>query len=241
MIVPEIPFERVAGRVQRLWSPTERNPHMVALGYTGAGKSHLIRWGILPAVPLARAVVLDIKPGGEPVWDGWGEDTDHLKPGFGLNASGFARYRIRLIPGHDAGQQQIRRILEQLGAEGEAVLIIDDARKITDRQQPGLGLGNVVEHLLLECRVIGLTVIVGAGSVAWLPPSLKDQPGFAWLGYVGHSDQRDEFAKVGALPREARPVLDMIAPRQWLYADHHGERLMLARTRLPAPPTARAA
>jgi hypothetical protein len=57
----------------------------------------------------------------------------------------------------------MRRILDQLGAEGEAILIIDDARKITDSKAPGLGLGNVVEHLLLECRVIGLTVIVGAG------------------------------------------------------------------------------
>jgi hypothetical protein len=86
--------------------------------------------------PLARAVVLDIRPGGEPVWDGWGEDTDHLRPGFGLNSSGFARYRVRLIPGHDAGQTQLRRILDQFGA----------------------------------------------GSVAWLPLSVKDQPGFAWFG-----------------------------------------------------------
>jgi hypothetical protein len=229
--IPEVPIQHVTGRMQRLWSPTERNPHMAVLGYTGAGKSHLIRRGILAVAELARIVVLDIKPGGEPVWDDWGEDTDHLKPGFGLNSTGFPRYRIRLLPG-DAGKEQMRRILDQLGTEGETILVIDDARKLTDRQAPGLGLGNVVEHLLLECRVIGLTVIVGAGSVAWLPPSLKDQPGFAWLGYTGHPDQRDEFAKVGALPKEARPVLDTIAPRQWLYSDHHGEHLMLARTRL---------
>jgi hypothetical protein len=31
-------------------------------------------------------------------------------------------------------------------------------------------------------------------------------------------------------------VLGTIALRQWLYADHHGERLMLARTSLPAAP-----
>ncbi len=234
MIIPDIDFERVAGRVQRLWSPTERNPHHVVLGYTGSGKSHLIRFGLLPVVPLARVVVVDIKPGGEPVWDGWGEDTDHLAPGFGLNASGYPRYRIRLLPGY-AGKEQVRRILDQLGAEGEAILVIDDARKVTDRQAPGLGLGNTVEHLLLECRVIGLTVILGAGSVAWLPPSAKDQPGFAWLGYVGHTEQRDEFAKVASLDREARAVLDQIAPRQWLYADHHEARHMLALTTAPVP------
>ncbi len=78
--------------------------------------------------------------------------------------------------------------------------------------------------------MIGLTVIVGAGSVAWLPPSLKNQPGFAWLGFVAHSDQRYEFAKVGALPARPGPGFGTIAPRQWLYTDHHGERLMLART-----------
>lgn len=235
MNIPDIPFNRVAGRVQRLWSPLERNPHMVVLGYSGAGKSHLVRWGILPAAPAARVVVLDIKPGGEPVWNGWGQDTDRLTPGFGRNASGHARYRIRLLPGEAAGKSQTRRILDQLGAEGEAILIIDDARKITDRQSPGLGLGNLVEHLMLECRVIGLTLIIGAQSAAWLPPSLKDQPGFAWLGYTGHAEQRDKFAEIGALPRELRPVLDTIAPRQWLYTDHHGEHLMVARTAAPDP------
>jgi hypothetical protein len=231
--VPVVPLERITGRVRRCWEPVNRNPHMVVLGYSGAGKSYLIRHHILPADPAPRAVVIDIKAGGDPVWNGWGEDTDQLRPGFGANASGAARWRVRLLPG-EAAKDQIRRVLELLAAEGETTLIIDDARKITDRQAPGLNLGNLVELTMLECRVIGLTFIIGAGSVAYLPPSLKDQPGFAWLGYTGYAEQRDEFAKIGGLPREARGVLDMISPRQWLYADHHGEALMLARSPRPS-------
>jgi hypothetical protein len=71
-----------------------------------------------------------------------------------------------------------------------------------------------------------------------LPPSLKDQPGFAWLGYTGYADQREEFGKVAGLPGqpcEIRNTLATVAPRAWLYADHHGERLMLARTKAPEP------
>lgn len=125
--------------------------------------------------------------------------------------------------------------LQRIGIDqSDPPLAIGTAKELVESTAKTV-LHNHVEHLLLECRVIGLTVIVGAGSVAWLPPSLKDQPGFAWLGYIGHSDQRDEFAKVGALPKEARAGLDTIAPRQWLSSDHHGERLMLARTRRPEP------
>src|SRR5262249_6759986 len=98
----------------------------------------------------------------------------------------------------------------------------------------GLGLGNVVDHLLLEGAALGITVILGANSTAWATSSLKDQCGTIWVGHTRNSDQRDEFAKVAGLPKGVRPVLDTIAPRRWLYTDYAGERLMLARTMPPA-------
>ncbi len=70
MNVPEIPFTLVAGRLQRNWNPTDANPHMAAFAHTRGGKSHLFRWGIFPIAPLARRVVLDVKPGGDETWDG---------------------------------------------------------------------------------------------------------------------------------------------------------------------------
>jgi hypothetical protein len=231
--VPLIDFERVAGRVQRNWRPLEANPHQALFAQTRGGKSHLIRYGILPLAAYDRIVVIDVKPGGDLTWHGWGEDVTELRPGFGRSTTGWPRYRVRVLPGDD-GAAQVRRILEQLGAEGEAILVIDDARRVTDHHTPGLKLGNVVDHLLLEGAGIGLTVILGANSTAWATSSLKDQCGVIWLGHTRSKDQRDSFADIAGLPKSDRPALDSIAPRSWLYTDYSGEELRLALTRAPA-------
>lgn len=233
MIVPEVPFANVGGRVQRNWHPTDANPHMAIFAQTRGGKSHLIRWGILPLAALGRMVVIDVKPGGDATWDGWGEDVTELRRGFGRSSTGLPRYRIRVLPG-DEGAAQVRRILDQLGAEGEAIIVMDDARRITDQHAPGMRLGNVVDHLLLEGAGLGITVILGANSTAWATSSLKDQCAVIWLGHTRSDEVRREFAKVAGLPAEVRPVLDGIAPRQWLYTDAADGNLMLGLTRAPA-------
>jgi hypothetical protein len=231
--VPEIPFPLVAGRIQRNWNPLEANPHQALFAQTRGGKSHLIRYGILPLVPYARAVVLDVKPGGDATWDGWGNDVLELPPAFGIGDNGWPRYRVLVQPG-DEGHRQVGSILEQLSVEGEAVLAIDDARRITDSHAPGLRLGNTVDHLLLEGAAIGLTVILGANSTAWATTALKDQCATIWIGHIRTKDQRDKFADLAGLPKAVRGELDSIAPRRWLYSDYAGAELMLARTVAPA-------
>lgn len=229
MTVPEVPFARVSGRIQRHWHPKEANPHHALFAATRGGKSHLIRHGILAVVPYARAVVLDVKPGGDETWDGWGDDVHELAPGFGLGECGWPRRRVLVQPG-EAGHDQVAHILDQLAAEGEVVIVIDDARRVTDPHSPGLRLGGTVDHLLLEGAATGITVILGANSTAWATTALKDQCGTIWIGHTRSEEQRDNFAKVAGLPRSLRPELDSIAARHWLYSDYAGERLMVART-----------
>jgi hypothetical protein len=231
--VPDVPFERVAGRMQRHWQPTKANPHQALFAQTRGGKSHLIRYGILPVVPYARIVVIDVKPGGDETWDGWGNDVGELPPCSGPGDNGWPRYRLKVRPGE--GQEQVRRVLEQLAVEGAAVIVIDDARRVTDARAPGFGLGNVVDHLLLEGAAIGITVILGANSTAWATTTLKDQCATIWVGHTRSASMRDNFADLAGLPKSIRPALNHIAPRQWLYTDYAGdEGLMLARTRAPA-------
>jgi hypothetical protein len=232
MNIETVPFERVAGRVERLWSPIEGNPHMVLLAATRGGKSHLIRHGILPLAPDDRAVVIDVKPGGDLTWDGWGNDVTAIEPGFGRGPDGTMRYRLQVLPGSE-GAVQVRRVLDQLAAEGEAILIIDDARKVTDSHDPGLKCGNVVDHLLLEGAGFGLTAILGANSTAWATSAVKDQCEYIWLGHTRTDVQRDEFAKLAGLPKDDRPVLNTIAQRHWLYTDFAGDDLVMGLTSLP--------
>lgn len=227
--VPEIPWPTVAGRVQRHWSPLEANPHKAIFAQSRGGKSHLIRYGLLSLVPLGRVVVIDVKPGGDPVWNGWGEDVTELAPGFSGNTSGDAFYRVRLLPGAE-GSTQVRRALDQIAAEGECIVVMDDARKVTDQREPGLKCGSTVDHMLLEGAALGISVILGANSVAWATSGLKDQCATILAGHLG-AGARDDVARLIGLDKQARPLLDRIAPRQFLYTDAHDGELMLALTR----------
>lgn len=230
--VPDIEWERVAGRIQRHWDPLASNPHKAIFAQSRGGKSYMIRHGLLRLVPFARVVVIDVKPGGDPTWNGWGANVTELDPGFGDNGNGDAFYRIRLLPG-DEGETQVRRILDQLAAEGECVIVMDDARKVTDGRSPGLKCGMVVDHLLLEGAALGISVILGANSATWAVSGLRDQCSTILLGHLG-SAARDDAAKLAGLDKAARAELDTIAPKQFLYVDGHDGELMLARTALMA-------
>ena len=233
-IVPVVPFANVAGRVQRNWCPAEANPHHAAFAQTRGGKSHLIRWGILPLAALGRMVVIDVKPGGDRTWNGWGEDVTGLRPGFGLSATGLPRYRVRVLPGAE-GSEQVRRILEQLAAEGEVIIVVDDAGRVTDNAgRGGMGLGGTVDHMLSLGAATGVTMILGLNSTAWAASGAKDQCGTIWIGVTRSRTMRDNFADVAGLPREVRPVLDRIPARHWLYSDYAGDDLMMALTHVPA-------
>jgi hypothetical protein len=214
--------------MQRNWHPIEYNPHKVILAQSRCGKSHLIRYGLLPLAPLARTVVIDVKHGGDPTWNGWGNDVTELRPGFGSGANGRALYRVKVLPG-DEGAVQVRRILDQLAAEGEAIVIMDDARKVTDQRAPGLKCGTVVDHLLLEGAALGISVILGANSVAWATSGLRDQCATILLGSLGPA-ARDDCARIAGLDKNARAALDHVARRRFLYADTHDGEPMLALT-----------
>src|SRR5712691_1547682 len=192
--VPHIEWARVAGRIQRHSNPLEENPHKAIFAQSRGGKSYLIRHGLLPLVPLARAVVIDVKHGGDPTWNGWGDDVTDLPPGFSGNSNNDQYWRVRVLPG-DEGETQVRRILDQLAAEGECIIIMDDARKVTDQRSPGLKCGIVVDHLLLEGAALGITVILGANSVAWATSGLRDQCATYFLGHLGGAT-RDDCARL---------------------------------------------
>lgn len=230
--VPVIPWARVAGRIQRHSDPLLVNPHKAIFAQSRGGKSFLIRHGLLALVPCARTVVIDVKHGGDPTWNGWGDDVTELAPGFGGNSNNDQRWRVRVLPG-DEGQSQVRRILDQIAAEGECVLVMDDARKVTDQRSPGLKCGPVVDHLLLEGAALGVTAILGANSAAWATSSLRDQCATIFLGHLGGA-ARDDCARLAGLDKAARAELDTIAPKQFLYVDAHDGELMLARTAITA-------
>ena len=237
-MIPEVAWELVAGRVQSTWRPREINPHQVAYGATRSGKDTLWRWGVLPTKPNARALVFDVKQGGDRAWDGWGADMPlaEWQPG-------TAPMRTRLLVPHgEFGAQLARRALEALGVIGEHVVILPDAGRITETaRRGGLGCDGIVTRLMGEGASIGVTVLAGVTSTAWAASGIKDQAGRVWVGHTVGAEARRAFGEAAGLPRELLGECARLAPHQWIYADHLDGAPLLARVRPPGPPVIEAA
>ena len=228
--IQTVPFPLVAARIKRYWNPYEYNPHKGLLAPTRCGKSYLIRHGLLPIVPGGRVIVIDVKPGGERTWNGWGNDVDALSHGFGRGNDGTANYRIMLQP-DESGKAQILRVLEMVAAEGECILIMDDSRKLT-AHMPGLGLSGHVDGLLNESAAIGVSVIIAANSTVWATSTLRDQCGMYFVGLMSNETERNKFAQIIGLDRDKRRVLSSLKQRQFLYSDHFDGEMRIALTGL---------
>lgn len=243
MTVPTAPFCEIAGRIQRrILRPPNLNPHMVLLGQTRSGKDHLIRWGILPTVPMARVVQLITKAEADVTWQGWGNPVGpgQLRGGFAEGPDGTPRYQIALPPGRTT-PDDAQRLLEQISAEGEAILVIGDAGRLTDpRNRGGLGCEAIVTHMMAEGGASGLSVIACANSAAWAAPGLKDQAAAVMIGRAGGA-MHAPFADIADLPRRSkaagtgaeREALSQLAPHWWLYTDHADGQLFAAVTTPP--------
>ena len=230
LAVPIVPFGQVQGRIARLWDPFERNPHFAVFGTTGSGKSYLIRHGILPMRDYSRTVVIDVKDNRDSVWAGFGTPVSELPRAFAHSGEGPVKSRYRVIVDRANAPAQLRRVFDQVRDEGHCVVVLDESRSVTEREQ--MGLGSVVENLILEGRGLGVTLVMGAQSAAWAVSALKDQPAALFVGQTRGAKQPKELAEIAGGGRELAATISQIPARQWLYADGWDGPSMLALTTL---------
>ena len=215
--IPYVDFSRVHNRLDRLMDPYKRNSAIAVFGAQGSGKSHLIRHGILNVRPMARTVVFDVKAGHSKVWDGYGKQVDELRPGFhGDGGAPFGNaYHFMVHPDRETGKRQLAKALNQISTEGHCVVVIDESRKVTEREQ--YGQSSAVENLITTGRESGITVILGAQSSAWAVSSLQDQPGARFIGRVPGREK--ELSAMAGYGSELIPTLRAIKHRSFLYTD----------------------
>jgi hypothetical protein len=218
LAVPLVPFEQVQGRISRYWDPFERNSFMVVVGVTGSGKSHLIRHGILPMARYSRTVVIDVKDDRDSVWAGFGQTVDMLPAAFFRTTNEDHQLVWRVLVNKSNAQSQLREIFAQLRGEGHCVIVMDESRSITEREQ--MGLGSAVENLITESRGLGTSIIMGAQSSAWAVSALKDQAACLWIGQTSGEERALDLAKMAGAGRALVPTITHIPPRRWLYRDN---------------------
>jgi len=230
--IPTVPAEVVAGRVQRRIRPPEFNPHIAVLGNSGSGKDHFVRWLLETTRPAERTLVLDVKPGGDPVWNGWGQDVTDLPPTLAPTGPQQCRYRLIVQRGED-GRAAAERALEYAYEVRELTMVIADVGHITERRERGgMALGGAVTRAIGEGRSGSLSVVACSTSAAWAESGVKDQPAAFLFGQTTGA-MADTFAKLGGLPAEARTALATLRPREFLYVDHADGDAALAITRAP--------
>lgn len=232
LAVPAIPFGQIQGRMARLWDPFEVNPHIAVFGISGSGKSHLIRRGILPLRPHSRIVVIDVKDDRDSVWMGYGKPVTELPPAFFKTGETEHPLVWRVVVDRRNAQAQLRRVFGQIRDEGHCLVVVDESRSITEREQAGLG--SVVENLILEGRGIGVTLIMGAQSTAYAVPSLRDQPAVLFIGQCAGLAQAKELAAIAGYGRELVSVINQIPARTWLYRDLWEDAPILGLSQAPA-------
>jgi hypothetical protein len=221
------------------------NTHQGVLGTSGAGKSHTMRHLMLRALgPWPVAVIVDLKPGGDRVWRGFG---NHIGPddlpcplAFGPGGPAGPRGIWHVSAPEGLTRAEVARILAQLAAERSVIVILDDATTITDSAggRGGMGLDGAVDRMMREGRANGLSVWLGLNSPTWAGRGgSKTLCGTYWIGHTASMESRDGFASIAGITGAARGALDPpeVSPKHWLYSTVDSETGMLVRAITRAP------
>lgn len=237
-IVPKVSWDNVSGRIHRIWNP-DTGPHHVIFAMTRAGKTHLITRGLLPLCEDSRVLIIDVKGESDRAWNGYGIPCHTLPPEFSTgwgdpeNGGGPLGMWYRLVADETdkTAKGRVRDALEQIQDEGHCVVIIDEARALTDNDT--MGLRSVVEALMMRGGSRNISLIIASQSAAWAISSIKDQGAFLWVGATRDTAGQGRIAEILGQPKSFVPTLQSIQKRHFLYSDSEGERQMLAMTSVP--------
>ena len=235
------PWRRVAEYVNETWRP-DSAPHHAIIAQTRAGKSSLIRRGILPLVPHDRVLVLDSKGGKDQTWAGFGKTVKRFPSRLQLSTRDpdtprSQWFRLVIPWNRDEAREVVNDALETVARQGDWVVVVDETRHITDPSAPGLGLRGPFENLLLRGGSHGVMVVMGTQAPRWVPSSFYDQAAFAWIGRVRDEQAHKRLLEIGGMSRDLLPTVRNVPRYSWLLNADGGD--FLALTKPPKPPATR--
>jgi hypothetical protein len=233
--IPSLSWDAVIRRVDKLWQP-QYAPHHSLIGQNGAGKSHLITYGLLPLCLYDNVAIFDNK-GDDLVLSATGArpvrhlpnkfkrimDEDRGKDGW---------YRIVAYDEPNKAQDQIGRALERIYSEGNWVVVLDETRAISDPRSPGLGLQPLLDRLWLRGRSRNICVVAATQAPRWVPTSFYDQCQFVWTSRIRDERAHQRIMEIGSMTRAHIPHIAGIRKRRWIYMDDEEDETWVAETGL---------
>jgi hypothetical protein len=198
------------------------------MAQTRAGKSYLVRHGLLPLCRNDRVLFIDVK-GNDPTLAGLGNPVAKIPSKLG-GLKGLLRkpepeehwYRLRVHKGprnREAARAQVTEAFERVLREGDWVVILDELRAITDPQYPGLHLKPYYEEFILRGGSNGISTVSCSQEPRWCPGAFYTQQNFTFLSRLEDLASQKRLSEIGST-RQLVPHVTKIARHNWLYMDN---------------------
>lgn len=224
---PHVEWDELRDMLDEQW---QAGQHVSIFAPTEGGKTHLIRYGLLPLWTRYPVMWVRFKPRDETT-EGWGVKVqrfpvaERLK--YRLRGRDSAKWEsdpehyLLQLPAyrHQSGARDGKteswsrardicaEVLDRSYREGGWVLVIDEVRALSDRNPPHLDLGAYLENCWQRGRSQPLTVIAAAQQPAWAPTSMYDQPRFVFLGRVLDEARFERIGEMGGNSKEIEQII----------------------------------
>ena len=230
--VPRVEWEPFFDWLCGVW---ETGMHVSIVSPTGSGKTHLIRYGLLPCWQRYPVLIIQFKPKNhkDASLRGLGRPIDHFpnrldrlpydtrkmdSPKWDKDPEWFRlqlpSYRFS-SRGEPAGYRRARDVaggaMDRSFWDGGWVLVVDEVRAVAEHKQPSLGLEPVLENAWQRGRTQPLTIVAATQQPANVPSSFYDQPSFIFLGKTLDVGRHERLAEIGGdtpLIKATLPTLD---------------------------------
>jgi hypothetical protein len=222
-------------------------------GRTGDGKTHLVRWGLLPLWQRYPVLLVDTKPRNRTLTGcgslvrqfptsmqrlpyrlrhheskRWDRDPEwfRLRP----PAARWSPDRKRQSENWTRARGVVGRALDECYHGGGWVVVIDEVRAVSDGQDPSLDLTPVLENTWQRGRDQPVTLIALTQSPVFVPGSMHTQPTHVYISGMRDLAKVDRLGEIGGDVDLIRQVLPSLSRRRheflYLYlGGEEGERM----------------
>jgi hypothetical protein len=220
-----------------------------------AGKTHMIRYGLLPCWQRYFVLILQFKPR-DPAMVGMGHEIKHFPTKLDRVQYDTRKYdspkwdkdpewfRLRLpayrwsANGGREGQsyRTARRMageaIDKAYWQGQVVLVVDEVRAIAETKQPHLGLEAPLENVWQRGATQPVTLIAATQQPANAPSSMYDQAHFVLLGKFLDIGRHERLSEIGGNTALIKATLPDLEPHEFLFIDRTNGEMC----RISAPP-----
>lgn len=233
--IPTRSWKEVQRRVDKFWVP-EFAPHHSLIGQNGAGKSHLITFGLLPLCLKDNVCIIDNK-GDDPVLNASGAKPvrkipTKLRRAMDENRDRDGWFRLQVFDETSKAQDQVGQALERIYNEGNWIVVLDETRAISDPRSPGLGLQPLLDRMWLRGRSRRICIVASTQAPRWVPTSFYDQCQFVWSSRIRDERAHQRIMEIGSMTRAHIPHIAAVRKRRWIYMDDEEDETWMAETGL---------